>query len=60
MERGLKGKTHEEEVLPQRAAGIAPVLEFKECWDTALSHRAGGWVVLRGAEVGLSDPCGSL
>jgi len=43
MGRGLKGKTHEEEVLPQRAAGIAPVLEFKECWDTALSHRAWIW-----------------
>ena len=44
--------------VPKRAVGTA--LELRECWDTALSHRAGGWVVLRGAEVGLSDPCGSL
>jgi len=36
-------------VLSQRAVGTAPVLEFKECWDTALRHRVWVWVVLRGA-----------
>jgi len=36
-------------VLSQRAVGTAPVLEFKECWDTAVRHRVWVWVVLRGA-----------
>lgn len=47
-------------VLSQRAVGTAPVLEFKECWDTAVRHRVWVWVVLRAAGIGLHDPCGSL
>ena len=44
-----------------QGSGHGPeLLELRERWDTALSHRVGVWVVLCGVGVGLSVPCGSL
>jgi len=46
---------------PAQGSGYSPeLLEFKECWDSALRHGLNfGWSCVE-LRVGLGDLCGSL